>query len=67
MTTEVTIEVSDIHAEMIKQIRNTVDDSEVQSQTENFLHNFYQAVEKEKRKQRKLQEQQLQPQKQDDS
>lgn len=48
---EITIEVSDLHEEMLDEVREITDDNTVSGSTENFIHDLYQQA-------RQVQEQQ---------
>lgn len=65
MAEEVTLEVSNIHEQMLTEVKDAVSDGEFKSQAEQFIHDLYQAVEQEKRKQRELQKPQLQQEQED--
>jgi len=41
MGTEITIEVTDLHAEMLNDTRDTLNEDVVKSSVEDFIHNLY--------------------------
>jgi len=51
MTQEITIEVSDLHAEMFEQVEQDAGEQQVRQQAETFIHNLYQQVQVQKEQQ----------------
>ena len=51
MGQEITIEVSDLHAEMFEQVEKDAGEQQVRQQAETFIHNLYQQVEAQKEQQ----------------
>jgi hypothetical protein len=41
MATEITFEVTDLHAEMLEESREIIDESAVNGSVEDFIHNLY--------------------------
>ena len=56
MGTEITIEVTDLHAEMLNDTRDTLNEDVVKGSVEDFIHNLY----KEAKAREQQQAQQLQ-------
>lgn len=44
MVEEITIEVSDLHAEMLSEVEQVAGEQQVRQQAETFIHNLYQQV-----------------------
>ena len=44
MTEEITIEVSDLHAEMIDEVKLVAGEEQIRQQTETLIHQLYQQV-----------------------
>lgn len=52
MTQEIYIEVSDLHAEMMDEVKVDAGEQQVRQQAETFIHNLYQQVQAQKEKQK---------------
>lgn len=50
MGTEITIEVTDLHAEMFDDTCNTLDDEVVKGSVEDFIHNLYKETKTQERR-----------------
>lgn len=42
--TEVTLEVSELHAEMLEEVRDSLNEDQVEASFESFIHDTYQQV-----------------------
>jgi len=55
MATEITFEVTDLHAEMLEESRDIIDEGAVNGSVEDFIHNLYrQAKQAEKQQQQQM-------------
>jgi len=55
MATEITFHVTDLHAKMLEESRDIVDESAVNGSVEDFIHNLYrQAKQAEEKQQQKM-------------
>jgi hypothetical protein len=51
MGTEITIEVTELHAQMFDETCDTLDDEVVKSSVEDFIHNLYKEAKTQERRQ----------------